>query len=84
MADFVRYQVGFDRLSRRRRGGNWNQPYTTGGFFISWIAEKYDPDFGYKVNMGMKNPGFSYPDLVQQITGKDVDAAWAEYQADIP
>ena len=83
MADYVRYKSGYDRLSRRGPGGNWNQPYTVGGFFIAWIEEKYDPDFGYKVNMGMKNQGFSYPDLVKQITGKDVDTVWAEYQAAI-
>jgi hypothetical protein len=83
MADYVRYKAGFDKLSRRSRGGNWDHPYTTGGFFIVWIEEKYDPDFGYKVNMGMKNRGFVYADLVKQITGKDVDAAWAEYQAAI-
>jgi hypothetical protein len=83
MADYVRYKAGFDKLSRRRPGGNWNQPYTVGGFFIAWIDEKYDPDFGYKVNMGMKNQGFDYAALVKQITGKDVDTAWAEYQAAI-
>jgi hypothetical protein len=31
----------------------------------------------------MGNPSFSYPDLVQQVTGKTIDAAWAEYQAEI-
>jgi hypothetical protein len=83
MADYVRYKVGFDRLQRRRRGGNWSDPYTTGGFFIVWLEDKYDKDFGYKVNMGMKNRNFSYPNLVQEVTGKSIDAAWAEYQAEI-
>ena len=84
MADYTRYKVGFDRLSRGAAGGNWSDPYTTGGFFIVWIEEKYDKDFGYKVNMGMKNRAFSYPALVQEVTGKNIDAAWAEYQAEIP
>jgi hypothetical protein len=83
MADYVRYKAGFDRLSRRSRGGNWDHPYTTGGFFIHWIEEKYDKDFGYKVNMGMKNRGFNYAAFVQQITGKDVDTVWKEYQDDL-
>jgi hypothetical protein len=83
MADYVRYKSGFDRIQRRQRGGNWDSPYTTGGFFIHWIEEKYDKDFGYKVNMGMKNRNFSYPALVQQVTGKPVDTVWDEYQADI-
>jgi hypothetical protein len=83
MADYVRYRVGYDKLSRRSRGGNWDSPYTTGGFFIVWIEDKYDPDFGYKVNMGMKDAAFSYPALVKQVTGKDVDALWAEYQSQI-
>jgi hypothetical protein len=54
-----------------------------GGFFIAWIEEKYDHDFGYKVNMGMKNRGFDYAAFVQQITGKPVDMVWTEYQAAI-
>ncbi len=83
MADYVRYKAGFDRIQRRQKGGNWDSPYTTGGFFIHWIEEKYDKDFGYKVNMGMKNRTFSYPALVQQVTGKPVDMVWDEYQADI-
>ena len=83
MADYVRYKAGFDRIQRRQKGGNWDSPYTTGGFFIHWIEEKYDKDFGYKVNMGMKNRTFSYPALVQQVTGKPVDMVWEEYQADI-
>jgi hypothetical protein len=83
LADYVRYKVGFDRLRRRRPGGNWTAPYTTGGFFMVWLEDKYDRDFGYKLNIGMGNPSFSYPDLVQQVTGKTIDAAWAEYQAEI-
>lgn len=83
MADYVRFKAGFYTLARRRPGGNWNQPYTTGGFFIAWVEEKYDPDFGYKVNMGMKDRGFSFPAMVQQVTGKSVDAVWADYQAAI-
>jgi hypothetical protein len=83
MADYVRFKAGYYTLARRRPGGNWDQPYTTGGFFIAWIEERYDPDFGYKVNMGMRDRGFSYPAFVQQITGKSVDAVWTEYQAAI-
>jgi hypothetical protein len=83
MADYVRYRGGFDKLSRRQRGGNWNSPYTTGGFFIVWIEDKYDKDFGYKVNMGMKNQNFNYASFVQQITGKPIDMVWQEYQNDI-
>ena len=83
MADYVRYKAGFDKLSRRRPGGNWNQPYTVGGFFIAWIEEKYDHDFGYKVNMGMKNQGFNYANFIMQTFGKSADALWAEYQAAI-
>ena len=83
MADYVRFKAGFDRIQRRRPGGNWSEPYTTGGFFIVWLEDKYDKDFGYKVNMGMKQRNFSYPALVQQVTGKTIDQAWAEYQAEI-
>ena len=83
MADYVRYKAGFYTLSRRRPGGNWDQPYTVGGFFIAWMEEKYDPDLGYKINMGMKDRGFSYPAFIQRTLGKPIDALWAEYQAAI-
>ena len=83
MADYVRYRSGFDKLSRRRTGGNWSDPYTVGGFFIAWVEDKYDKDWGYKVNMGMKTQGFSYPKLIQDTFGKSADALWAEYQAEI-
>jgi hypothetical protein len=83
MADYVRFRSGFDKLSRRRTGGNWSDPYTTGGFFIAWVEDKYDKDWGYKINMGMKTQGFSYPNFIQQTFGKSADALWAEYQADI-
>jgi hypothetical protein len=83
MADYVRYKAGFYTLARRSRGGNWDQPYTTGGFFIAWVEEKYDPDYGYKLNMGMKDRGFSYPTFVQQVTRKPIATVWAEYQAAI-
>jgi hypothetical protein len=83
MADYVRFRSGFDKLSRRRPGGNWSDPYTTGGFFIAWVEDKYDKDWGYKINMGMRTPGFSYPNFIMQTFGKTADALWAEYQADI-
>jgi hypothetical protein len=83
MADYVRFRSGFDKLSRRRPGGNWTDPYTTGGFFIAWVEDKYDKDWGYKVNMGMRTQGFSYPNFIMQTFGKTADALWAEYQADI-
>jgi hypothetical protein len=83
MADYVRYRSGFDKLSRRRPGGNWSDPYTTGGFFIAWVEDKYDKDWGYKINMGMRTAGFSYPAFIMQTFGKTADALWAEYQADI-
>jgi hypothetical protein len=68
---------------RRRPGGNWSDPYTTGGFFIVWVEDKYDKDWGYKLNMGMKDRNFDYAAFIQQTFGRTTDALWAEYQADI-
>jgi hypothetical protein len=83
MADYVRYRSGYDKISRRHPGGNWSDPYTTGGFFIVWVEDKYDKDWGYKINMGMRTSGFDYATFIQQTFGKTADALWAEYQADI-
>jgi hypothetical protein len=83
MADYVRYRSGYDKLSRRRPGGNWTDPYTTGGFFIVWVEDKYDKDWGYKINVAMKDRTFDYGAFIQKTFGKTADALWAEYQADI-
>jgi hypothetical protein len=83
MADYVRFRSGYDKISRRHVGGNWSDPYTTGGFFIVWVEDKYDKDWGYKLNMGMKSSTFDYATFIQQTFGKTADALWAEYQADI-
>lgn len=83
MADYSRFRVGYDKISRRGTGGNWSDPYTVGGFFIVWVEDKYDKDWGYKVNMGMKQQGFNYANFIQQTFGKSANQLWAEYQADI-
>jgi hypothetical protein len=83
VADWVRYRTGFDSLDRRRVGGNWSSAYTPGGFFISWLEDKFDRDFGYKLNVGFSKANFSYPNLVMEVTGKNIDAVWADYQAEL-
>ena len=83
MADYSRFRTGYDRISRRGRGGSWRDPYTTGGFFIVWVEDKYDKDWGYKVNMGMKSSSFNYANFIMQTFGKSADTLWAEYQAEI-
>ncbi len=84
MADYVRFKAGLLHAgAARRAAATGTIPYTTGGFFIAWVEDKYDPDYGYKLNLGMKDNGFSYPQFVQQVTGKSIDAVWADYQAAI-
>jgi hypothetical protein len=88
MADFVRIRAGHHRLNRRQRGGAWTDPYTTSGFFFSWLAGPgglqpdgrvpADPDIGWAINQQMKD---SWSEQVfEERLGKSVDELWTEYQ----
>ena len=91
MADFVRIRAGHHRMSRRGTGGAWNDAYTTGGFFFSWLAGPgglqedgrvpADPDIGWAINQQMnRDVGWSQQVFIDRF-GVDVDTLWNEYQA---
>jgi hypothetical protein len=93
MADFVRIRVGLYEQGRRGRGGSWTDPYTTSGFFFSWLAgpcdyhdDHRDPanvDIGYLINktIGADERGADdVPQLFQDTFGADVDTLWNQYQ----
>jgi hypothetical protein len=94
MADFVRIRAGLYEPGRRAKGGAWTDPYTTSGFFFSWLAgpgiyhkdgrEPHDVDIGYKINktIGADGPD-AVPALLRQTFGAEVDALWREYQTAI-
>lgn len=94
MADFVRIRVGLYEPGRRGPGGAWTDPYTTSGFFFSWLAgpgvyhrdgrEPHDVDIGYKINktIGESGPD-GVPKLLRDTFGKDVNALWQDYQSAI-
>jgi hypothetical protein len=87
MADFVRVRAGFYEDGRRRPGGNWSDPYTTGGFFFSWLSgpgilydDGYEPkdlDIGWAINQKM---GSWNKSLFEERFGKTVETLWDEYQ----
>jgi hypothetical protein len=91
MADFVRIRVGLYEPGRRRPGGAWTDPYTTSGFFFSWLAgpgvyhkdgrQPHDVDIGYMINktIGAEGPD-AVPALLQKTFGADVDTLWRQYQ----
>ena len=81
MADAVRITAGYHKTRKPRPGGNWNDGYTTGGFFIEWIQNKYDKEFVYKFNQSCKDiRPWSWDKACNKIVGKDVQALWNEYQ----
>jgi len=59
-ADHARIRMGLYEPGRRNSGGSWTDPYTTSGFFFSWLAgpceyhsdshDPYDVDLPYKIN----------------------------------
>jgi hypothetical protein len=94
MADFVRIRVGLYERGRRRTGGAWTDPYTTSGFFFSWLAgpgiyhpdgrEPHNVDIGYLINKTIGEQGAdAVPGLMMRTFGSDVDKLWQEYQTAI-
>jgi hypothetical protein len=89
MADFVRIRAGHHRMNRRGPGGAWTDPYTTSGFFFSWLAgpgglqkdgrPEADPDIGWAINQAMRGDDFD-PRVFEDRLGENVDALWQEYQ----
>jgi hypothetical protein len=92
MADYVRIRAELYGPNRKpQKGGNWDSPYTTGGFFFSYLhgANKLhdieysspDPQSGRALHARqMSNWNVS---AFQEIFGKDVSELWNEYQGDI-
>jgi hypothetical protein len=92
MADFVRIRVGLYEPGRRTRGGNWTDPYTTSGFFFSWLAgpglyhkdgrNPHNTEIGYLINktIGESGPD-AVPALLMKTFGESVDVLWQSYQA---
>jgi hypothetical protein len=76
-------------MNRRGPGGAWTDPYTTSGFFFSWLAgpgalqkdgrPQADPDIGWAINAAMRGNDFDDQVFMRRL-GKDVDALWQEYQ----
>lgn len=84
IADAIRYYAGVDNISRRHKGGTWTGAYTTTGFFIVWLQEKYDKDFLYKLNKyAGETEEFHWENAMQTLLNKPVKALWDEYQAAI-
>ena len=89
LADFVRIRAGHHRMNRRVAGGAWTEPYTTSGFFFSWLAgpgglqrdgrERADPDIGWAINVAMRGSEFREQVFMERL-GADVDTLWPEYQ----
>ena len=80
VADFVRaggnwYPAG----SRNRKGGAYNDAYTTSAYFLGWLNSKY-PDFAHRFNLSMS----AYPGaaVFKTLTGVDVNTLWNQYQSE--
>ncbi len=96
MADLVRTRTGYYQRSRWVKGGSWKTPYTSSGFFYSWLtgpcafhSENYpqhDLDLPYKLNLALAgtrdDASFTaVNNLLMKTFGKDADTLWAQYQS---
>jgi Peptidase of plants and bacteria len=87
IADYARYRYGVNNV---RAGWNIRPPepgqsYTTGygttARFLVWVEERYAVELANELNAALR-AGEYQPGLWVTLTGKSVDALWADYVAD--
>lgn len=84
VADYSRIVAGLHVDRKKVKGGNWNDGYTTSGFFIQWIEENKKPEFAYLLNESCNNMmPWSWEQACQEIVGMSVQDLWDEYQKSI-
>jgi len=83
VADFVRLTAGYADPALRGPGGSWQDGYRTGAFFFDWLNEQY-LDFVYLLNLDLAGTEAFDENVFATLTGKTVDALWADYQAALP
>jgi hypothetical protein len=81
IADYVRFRSGYFPVSNRHPGGKYDSSYQITGFFFDWVEGK-QPGFVYRLNQRLGKEKFSEA-WIAELTGKDVQTLWTEYQAAI-
>ncbi|KAL3675429.1 hypothetical protein R1sor_025377 [Riccia sorocarpa] len=81
VADFIRLRAGY-AVWERRQGGKWDDGYSTTAFFFDWIDSTQTDDFVNKLNQKLGITPWNVNFFVD-LTGKDVDTLWQEYQNSI-
>ncbi|MCX2762437.1 basic secretory protein-like protein [Aquimarina muelleri] len=84
IADGVRIYAGFHqtRTPDVNNSRKWLGGYTTTGFFLQYVTQKYDKNFIYKFNKAAKDLGgsWSFDSAFKSILGKGVETVWNEYK----
>ncbi len=84
IADGVRIYAGFHqtRTPDVNNSRKWLGGYTTTGFFLQYVTQKYDKNFIYKFNKAAKDLGnsWSFDNAFKNILGKGVETVWNEYR----
>lgn len=84
LADYTRIVAGLHIYREKKRGGHWNDGYTTCGFFIQWIEENKKPEFAYLLNEScITMKPWSWDKACREIVGTGVQELWNEYQQSI-
>ncbi|KAG6553047.1 hypothetical protein Mapa_005384 [Marchantia paleacea] len=83
IADFIRLRAGYQSW-KRQRGGNWYDGYSTTAFFFDWIDKTQISSFVNRLNHKMGQTSSWTNDFFLQITKRDVETLWQEYQKSLP
>jgi hypothetical protein len=82
IADWVRLRAGHTDSTLREAGGSPQDGYKTTAFFLDWLNLQY-ADFVYDLNvlLGPTGAPMFMDTIFSDLTGKNVDALWLDYQA---
>ncbi len=83
IADAVRIHAGFHQTRQPdpNNSRKWLGGYTTTGFFLHYISQKFDKNFLYKFNERATSLGqaWSFDTALQSIIGQDASTTWNQY-----
>ena len=81
MADLVRIQAGYHKTRQPKQSESWLGGYTNTGFFLDFLAKRYEPDLAYKFNKtALTVDDWQFEKALENVIGKPVPVLWQEYQ----
>jgi len=80
---FYRYEPDVPRPRVNPQRATYHDAYRTTAAFLAWVMGRYDRSLVVRLDRALRTGTYSV-DIFQQVTGKSVDALWAEFIQTLP